>query len=56
MRACAEVLGSSVFCYGDQELTHRWLGVDAFKGSTDLNLSSKKQVKSQRIISGVCWL
>ena len=57
MRERAEVFGPSVFCYGDHELCHRWLGVDALcpVTSSTAGSSSKKSVKQIRKFSGFCW-
>ena len=55
----AEVMGPSVFCYGDHEFTHRWLGVDALHSSTQNSSSnssamSKRQYRPKRWL-GYCW-
>ena len=55
MRERAEVFGASVFCYGDHELTHRWLGVDALRQSTVASVSTKKSLKPVKKSFGLCW-
>ena len=59
LRERAEVMGPSIFCYGDHELTHQWLGVDALRSSTPCSSAnssamSKKQASTKRW-SGYCW-
>ena len=59
MRERAEVMGPSIFCYGDHEFTHQWLGVDALRSSTPCSSAnssamSKKQASTKRW-SGYCW-
>ena len=62
LRERAEYYGSSVFTYGDHDLTHRWLGVEALKstigsvsqGSTQSQSGVRKKVaKSNKY--GSCW-
>ena len=56
MRERAEVFGSSVFSYGDHDLSHRWLGVKSLKPVSSQGSaigSSKKKSKSTKF--GSCW-
>ena len=59
LRERAEFYGSSVFSYGDHDLTHRWLGVEALKSSVSSTHSvqnqsgSKRKARSNRF--GSCW-
>ena len=60
MRERAEFYGSSVFTYGDHDLTHRWLGVESLKTSVSIGGQSiahsagkKKPGKSTKY--GSCW-
>ena len=60
MRERAEIFGSSVFGYGDHDLSHRWLGVDSLKtsGSTSsvsISSSTKTKKQSRSIRFGSCW-
>ena len=58
MRERAEFFGTSVFSYGDHNLSHRWLGVVALKpalstSSLQSQSSSKKKGKVSKF--GPCW-
>ena len=58
VRERAEVFGPSVFCCGDHELTHRWLGVESLKpsGSNSSSTTSSKKQSKVRKGFGLCWL
>ena len=56
MREHVEIFGPSIFCYGDHELTHRWLGVDALRSisSSVVSNTTKKSVRARRSIVFLC--
>ena len=61
LRERAEFYGSSVFTYGDHDLTHRWLGVDSLKSISQTGQSAtqsqsgskKRSLRSTKY--GSCW-
>ena len=57
VREKAEILGPSVFVYGDHELVHAHLGMDALKPKSKSTKESVGSVgsKSTRRPRGVCW-
>ena len=59
MRERAEAFGAGVFCYGDHDLSHRWLGYESLK-SVSLTQSSNSQSSTKKKSNrsskfGSCW-
>ena len=56
MREKAELWGPQVFCYGDHELYHTYLGVESLKPKSKGSVStSSGQSKTVRFKKGICW-
>ena len=54
MREKADLLGPQVFCYGDHELYHAYLGVENVKPKAKQS-GATTQVKTSKLKRGVCW-